>query len=145
MRLLCTGVRVWREHQAVWRDLEKVRHLARTRGQKLTLVHGDAAGADRHVRAWCERTPEVVEKKYPVSPTMWRINGPRAGHLRNAHMVSLGADGCIAYCVPCDKPGPCRGLGGVLLCPTGTPRMAPTAAWSWRGPAGIEVWERWAA
>ncbi|OHV29150.1 hypothetical protein BBK14_34175 [Parafrankia soli] len=143
MRLLCTGARVWRERQTVWRDLEKVRELAQARDQKLTVVHGDAAGADRHVRAWCERTPEVVEEKYPVSPTMWRINGPRAGHLRNAHMVSLGADGCIAFCVPCDKPGPCCGLGGVVL-PDGHATHGTHGCMDLARGAGIEVWERWA-
>ncbi|MEX5635757.1 SLOG family protein [Parafrankia sp. FMc2] len=142
MRVLITGARVWRDRSRVWADLDRVHALARSRGQRLTVVHGDARGADRLARAWCERTSGVGHEKYPVSPAEWKINGQRAGHLRNAHMVKLGADGAIAYCVPCDKPGPCYGLGGVLL-PAGHATHGTWGCMELARDAGITVWERW--
>ncbi|KPM56269.1 hypothetical protein ACG83_10170 [Frankia sp. R43] len=144
MRILTTGARVWRDPRRVWADLDRVHALAQSRGQQLTVVHGDASGADRHVRTWCERHPEVSEEGHRVSPAEWRINGPIAGHLRNGRMVRLGANGVVAFCVPCRQSGPCYGLGGVLL-PAG---HATHGTWGCMGlarEAGITVWERWAA
>lgn len=143
MRILCTGARVWPDPRSAWASLDKVHVLARSRGERLTVVHGDASGADRHVRTWCERNPGVAEERHPVSLAEWKINGLRAGHVRNERMVKLGADGCVAFCVPCDKPGPCRGLGGVLL-PAGHATHGTWGCMELAREAGIEVWERWA-
>ncbi len=145
MRVLITGSRVWLHPRDLWGDLDALLVASRTAAERLTVVHGDALGADRMARIWCGRKGDAVtEERHEVSPLAWRINGPRAGHLRNAHMVKLGAALVLAYCVPCDKPGPCCGLDGARL-PDGHATHGTWGCMQLAREAGIEVRERWAA
>jgi hypothetical protein len=60
------------------------------------VVHGGARGADtladQVARGWGWE-PELHE----VTDKDWDFYGRSAGHRRNAHMVSLGADVCLAF------------------------------------------------
>ena len=69
------------------------------------LVHGDCRGADRTAEAMADiinaveedngGDPESIEvERHPAD---WRAHGRRAGPLRNRHMASLGAIGCVAF------------------------------------------------
>ena len=93
MRVLVTGSRDWT-------DKEKIRaallvQWSNDTHSPFTLVHGacptgaDALAADvgRVMRRW------TVEPH----PADWDRHGKRAGYVRNAAMVGLGADVCLAF------------------------------------------------
>lgn len=87
-RILITGSRDWRRP-----DIIRAALVAHGPG---VVVHGAARGADT--------LAALVAKllKWPAEPHAadWKRDGKRAGHLRNARMVALGADVCLAF------PGP---------------------------------------
>src|ERR1700758_2680877 len=74
-----TGGRAYRDYHAVQKALAKV--SARF---DITVVHGDADGADAWARIWCERTG-TPQMKYPAE---WKKYGDAAGTLRNQQMVA---------------------------------------------------------
>jgi hypothetical protein len=97
VRILITGSRRWtdrvRLEAVLWYETTRL-HPERP----LTIVHGDCPyGADRMVREWCETHPDITEERHPAD---WNQFGKSAGFKRNAEMVSLGADLCIAFIVP---------------------------------------------
>lgn len=92
MRVLVTGSRLWPDKHAVWEALDELRVLS---PDGLTVVHGDCPnGADAFARAWCGVHVDVTEERHPAD---WDQHGKRAGFIRNAEMVALGADACIAF------------------------------------------------
>ncbi|QEQ93849.1 DprA-like DNA processing chain A [Streptomyces phage Maya] len=98
MRVLVTGSRDWSDRDAVWDALDDILGAH----QELTLVHGDCpTGADRYADDWALDI-QMLYGEDVVSierhPADW--NGPRkrgAGFARNAEMVKLGADLCLAF------------------------------------------------
>ncbi len=62
------------------------------------IVHGAAAGVDTAFGDAAQRAGLSVEP-HEVSGVDWKYYGKRAGPLRNAKMVRLGADLCIAVTV----------------------------------------------
>jgi SLOG family YspA-like protein len=95
MRVLVTGSRDWIDRSAIERALKDF-------GPEgwFTVVHGHCptgadAIADHVARSWgCE-----VERH----PADWS-KGRKAGPARNAAMVALGADLCLAFIGPCTSP-----------------------------------------
>lgn len=57
----------------------------------IVIVQGGARGVDAVAEHWAR--PLKVE----THPAEWDRFGKRAGHLRNEHMVSLGAHVCLAF------------------------------------------------
>lgn len=53
-------------------------------------------------REWCEQWSSISEERHPAD---WDAYGKSAGYRRNAEMVSLGADLCIAFVVPGKSKG----------------------------------------
>lgn len=105
MRLLVTGSRLWTNRVKL--ELALWGQFYSTSGVP-TIAHGDCPrGADRMAREWCEREnaegikniggPLCIEERHPAD---WDKHGKAAGFIRNAEMVSLGADLCIAFVVP---------------------------------------------
>ncbi|MFI6854524.1 SLOG family protein [Streptomyces sp. NPDC050416] len=98
-RVLVTGSRDWPTPAVVWGALNDVRDEALTADRHLVVVHGACPrGADDHAAKWCTTAVQfvngVTEERHPAD---WQINGKRAGFIRNAHMVNLGADLCLAF------------------------------------------------
>lgn len=89
-RVLITGSRDWDDEQtivgalwAMWIDLGN-----------FTLVSGACpTGADR----LCEEVAERKGLRVERHPADWKKHGKRAGFVRNAEMVGLGADVCLAF------------------------------------------------
>lgn len=71
--------------------------LSYPRGTWITIVHGDAPGADRIAHQEAQKHGMLVEShnyRPFISPT---CSPKRAPLERNKHMASLGADLCIAF------------------------------------------------
>jgi hypothetical protein len=90
MRILITGSRLWT-------DQDRIRQLF-TRlcfnPAAVTMVSGRCPhGADR----MCEEIATELGWKIEPHPADWKLFGKRAGYIRNAEMVALGADLCFAF------------------------------------------------
>lgn len=104
-RVLVTGSRKWPFPELVWEKLDAEALRARQSGLEMVVVEGACpSGADRDAKDW------VVDRQrrdWPVSserhPADWS-QGKSAGHRRNSHMVSLGADVVLAFILD-DSPG----------------------------------------
>lgn len=99
LRVLVTGSRTWESPDHVWGALNDARDEALITNRRLIVVHGACPkGADAHAARWCatatEFTNGVVEEAHPAD---WKNSGRQAGFVRNAHMVSIGADVCLAF------------------------------------------------
>jgi len=106
VRILVTGSRAWDDWQAVYRALNE---LCDTHGlnyppdeygntmpdpSRVTVVHGACPkGADHWADQWCVGNFLTAERH----PADWDRYGKRAGFVRNAEMVRLGADVCLAF------------------------------------------------
>lgn len=118
MRLLITGSRTWDDIGAVTGRLDAVAAECRAARRTLTVVHGAAKGVDTIARDWVRARQEqnwpVWEDAHPADwnapctpeckPGHRRVhrNGvttycPAEGQYRNARMVGLGADRCLAF------------------------------------------------
>lgn len=99
-RILVTGSRDWDDVRALRSALNGVLAGLPDLATPVTVVHGDCPnGADRQASVWvrdCQRGPlfVVTEEKHPAN---WQLDGKRAGFIRNARMVNLGADVVLAF------------------------------------------------
>lgn len=106
MRILITGSRDWPDQHAVNSEIN--RFIAETcellrdsfgdpvdyDTSKIVIVHGDCpTGADRMASDWAIDN-WVAQEPHPAD---WAAFGKRAGYLRNAEMVALGASVCLAF------------------------------------------------
>ncbi|MFE7717537.1 SLOG family protein [Nocardia rhizosphaerihabitans] len=110
MRVLVTGSRDLKDERTVIEALHELLDTAiRERRLPMVVVHGDCpTGADAVAHGWTRtiRSQYVIEEAHPAD---WVRFGKAAGPLRNAHMVSLGADICIAF-----PRGESRGTRGCM-------------------------------
>ena len=91
-RLLVTGSRGWDDIPAIEHALAVI--LAR-HPEGVLLVHGACPrGADAIAAAYAFRTPGYHTEAYPADR---RRYGRAAGRRRNAEMITLSADGCVAF------------------------------------------------
>jgi hypothetical protein len=96
-RILVTGSRYWTDEDFIANVLL---YDIEVQFSQATLVHGAARGADTIAgRIWKSWGSEVEPH-----PADWRRHGRAAGLLRNAAMVALGADLCLAF-IRDDSPG----------------------------------------
>ena len=98
-RILITGSREWDDYGTVCMELGGImRHLMATVRPcpRIVVVHGAAGGAD----ALADQAARAFGMTPELHPADWRPNGKldrSAGFKRNALMVSLGADLCLAF------------------------------------------------
>ncbi|MGW7053091.1 SLOG family protein [Streptomyces sp. NPDC054887] len=98
-RVLVTGSRDWAKRALLYTTLNEVYDVATKATRQLVVVHGACPrGADEIASNWAQAAislgDNVIEERHPAD---WQINGKRAGFIRNAHMVHLGADACLAF------------------------------------------------
>lgn len=95
IRVLVTGGRDYTDRAAVARALTHLgsNFIFGARPEEITLVHGDATGADTLA------AEEAVKLGWKVEPhpADWNTHGNAAGPIRNKHMVKLGANYCVAF------------------------------------------------
>lgn len=96
LRILITGSRTWTDREVIARAISDYLHSVGTSISGVrpfpVIVHGAARGAvhdDAVARNW-GWTPEP-------HPAHWHRDGRSAGFRRNAAMVALGADVCLAF------------------------------------------------
>lgn len=95
-RILITGSRTWPNEPAIagailkqWLDWGR---------PAVTLVHGSASGADTMAGEVITKQAQHSELfKVEVHPALWDVYGKRAGLVRNAQMIELGADVLLAF------------------------------------------------
>ncbi|WP_338785431.1 SLOG family protein [Streptomyces sp. DG1A-41] len=94
MRLLVTGSRGWTDVALLEGVIGEVLWLGRYRPRDVLLIHGACPrGAD----AIADRFACGIGMSVRRHPADWDAYGKRAGFLRNAEMVSAGADLCLAF------------------------------------------------
>lgn len=81
--------------RCAFRELPPIQHDV----SDVIVVHGAARGADTLAAQYAETHYYAVEPH----PADWEGFGKRAGHVRNAEMVLLGADICLAFPHPSSK------------------------------------------
>lgn len=96
MRLLVCGGRDYQVRQFVFDNLDRV--LAK---RLVTLViHGacqDRAGNLKGADRWTDQWAQARAIELLACPAEWDKHGPKAGPLRNAHMLSLEPGGVVAF------------------------------------------------
>lgn len=92
-RLLVTGSRTWTDTSLIRKALREATLSLGVPTREITLVHGDARGADR-LTAECARRMGMQIEAHPAD---WRTHGKSAGFRRNTEMVRLGADLGLAF------------------------------------------------
>jgi hypothetical protein len=94
-RILITGSRTWNDFAKIYDVL--MEYVESRHQPYITLVSGGCpTGADM----LCERFAHMFGWRVERHPAQWVKDGvydKRAGFLRNAEMVNLGADVCIAF------------------------------------------------
>ncbi len=107
-RILVTGSRDWNDQNTIVNAIREVRR--EIDGRPITIVHGDCpTGADA-IAAYLVRRASpsfgLAEEAHPAQnhPTEDFGPWPECGPKRNAHMVRLGADICLAFIGPCTSP-----------------------------------------
>lgn len=100
MRVLVTGSRDWSDSNKIWSELETA-YQDYFGSEKFVVVHGYCpTGADKQADAWARWAIEDEYRSVVVEPHPADWQGPRkrgAGFARNAEMVNLGADLCLAF------------------------------------------------
>lgn len=90
MRILITGSRKWFD----WNTFNDALNKATKDQSDIVIVHGDCpTGADSMAKDWA-LYQSVIQEPHPAE---WDRYGKRAGYVRNAEMVELGADLCLAF------------------------------------------------
>lgn len=103
MRILVTGSRDWDDGPTIWGAIYDQSNEWYASGKAIgvgqrdiTLVHGACpTGADAIARDFVEDYPWLFAVE--AHPADWTAYGRRAGFVRNAEMVALGADVCFAF------------------------------------------------
>lgn len=93
LRILVTGSRDWWNAEIIREAIATAGRDATVHPQEVTIVHGGARGAD----TIASDIGNVYGCDVEAHPADWDTHGKAAGHRRNAEMVALGADICLAF------------------------------------------------
>lgn len=83
MILLCCGDRRWTDRELIAREIDRVRRECGDLDNMITLVEGEAPGADTLCRQYALKVGIIV---HPHPPN-WNLYGFLAGHIRNQEMI----------------------------------------------------------
>ena len=89
-RVLVTGSRDWDDGETIMFDLAGLSMLHRG----LVVVHGACPKGADAIAASCARKLGLAQEPHPAD---WGRHGKSAGFRRNAEMVALGANVCLAF------------------------------------------------
>lgn len=91
MRILVTGSRTWTDSEAIDTAIQNA--IGNQWGPH-QVVHGACPKGADSMADWWARYRGLEVERYPAD---WDALGKRAGFIRNAEMVALGADLCLAF------------------------------------------------
>lgn len=91
MRILITGSRDWDEAGSIAGALDAE---VTTHAGPVTLVSGACPSGADYIAEWIATEWGWTVERHPAD---WDTHGKRAGFLRNAEMVALGANVCLAF------------------------------------------------
>jgi hypothetical protein len=121
MRVLVTGARDCPNPCVVHAVLDH----ATVGHEQVTIVHGAChlGGADAYAQQWADDRGMATEQHPAAQFGTW----PKCGPKRNAHMVSLGADLCLAFpgtrsrgTWDCARKAKAAGIPTIIVYPDGT-------------------------
>jgi hypothetical protein len=94
-RILVTGSRDWTNETTIVTELlHAAGHINPLLRSEVILISGACpTGADSIAEKWWTVWGGTVERH----PADWQTHGKKAGFVRNAEMVNLGADVCLAF------------------------------------------------
>jgi hypothetical protein len=107
-RILITGSRHFDNRALLTFELAFAIGESGAHRDEITVVHGGAQGAD----TMAAQVAEGYHCRTEEHRADWDRFGKSAGPRRNAELVALGADVCLAFLMPCAKPGCRQGLDG---------------------------------
>lgn len=92
MRILVTGSRDWTDPECVE---DAIMYETLHSEPPYMIVHGACpTGADAHADRVAHEYVDLMVERHPAD---WKTHGKAAGFRRNAEMVALGADICLAF------------------------------------------------
>lgn len=91
-RILVTGSRDWPFEGIVWHELAWL--VEQYSPEKVTVVHGACPSGADHMADLAALNMLLPVERHPAD---WATYGKAAGFRRNAEMVNLGADLCLAF------------------------------------------------
>lgn len=93
-RILITGSRTWDNVAVIAKAMADTILQAGASQEETVIVHGACPkGADDIA----DRLAHQWETNVETHPADWSTHGKAAGFIRNAEMVNLGADMCLAF------------------------------------------------
>ncbi|MEV0584072.1 SLOG family protein [Nonomuraea sp. NPDC050310] len=107
-RILVTGSRTWSDEKTIDQALREAIPEPTSPLAEVVVVHGDCpTGADALANEWCVENAWWMEHVgmtliVESHPAEWNRYGKAAGFRRNAEMVALGADICLAFISRCN-------------------------------------------
>lgn len=93
-RVLICGSRTWTNAERILERLAPMNMEAFKRGERVTLLHGNAPGADRLARGIGNGLGHFDVRAFPAD---WQRHGKRAGILRNLEMLDEEPDLVLAF------------------------------------------------
>lgn len=93
-RILVTGSREWYDAAKLAFHLGEAVGEARKAGRTPVIVHGACPTGADIMAAHIAHDHSIQAEDHPAD---WRTHGKPAGFRRNAEMVALGADLCLAF------------------------------------------------
>ena len=96
MRVLVCGGRDYSDKARVFAVLDGLAHVSEDSplGVPVTIIHGDAKGADSLADAWSAMNYNCTER-YPAN---WNKHGRGAGPIRNQQMIEDGKPDLVVAC-----------------------------------------------
>ncbi len=90
VKVLVCGGRDFRDQENLYRVLDR---LSKDWGPDVTIIEGDARGADRMAGYWARRHGHT-DMKFRAD---WQSHGRAAGPIRNQQMLDEGPDMVVAF------------------------------------------------